>query len=64
MHLWAFYNMKILVFIPAYNVEHHLRKVIKRLPDSFLTNDVEILIIDDCSSDNTLKEILKIQLIS
>ena len=53
--------MKILVFIPAYNVENHLRKVVKRLPDSFLTNNIEILIIDDCSSDNTLKEILKIQ---
>jgi len=52
---------KILIFIPAYNVEKEIFSVIKRIPKEIFKKDtVKILIINDGSSDNTFKEILKI----
>jgi glycosyltransferase involved in cell wall biosynthesis len=52
---------KILIFIPAYNVEKEIYSVIKRIPKKIFKDDsVRILIINDCSSDNTSKEILNI----
>ena len=53
--------MKILILITAFNVGKFITQVIKRIPQSLYNNDVEILIIDDCSSDNTLQKIIEIK---
>jgi len=53
---------KILIFVPAYNVEKKIYSVISRIPDSiFDKNYVSILIINDFSSDNTKLEIKNIK---
>jgi len=45
---------KILIFIPAYNVEKKIISVIERIPKHvFKEDDVEILIVEDFSKDNT-----------
>ena len=49
---------KILVLIPAYNEEQNIRRVIKELEDDFPNSDV--LVINDCSSDNTLQVLKEI----
>ena len=47
---------KILIFIPAYNVEKKIINVIKRIPKYIFNNyNIRILIIEDHSGDNTLK---------
>ena len=53
---------KLLIFIVAYNHEKTIESVIKRIPKK-LTNlyDLEILIIDDASSDKTFEISKKIQ---
>ena len=51
---------KILIFIPAYNVEKKIYSVIERIPKTiFQNNHIEILIINDCSKDKTYEEISK-----
>lgn len=53
---------KILIFIPAYNVEKKIFSVIERIPNSiFDDNEIDILIINDASTDNTEGEIEKIK---
>ena len=47
---------KILVVIPAYNEEKNIEKVIKEINSEI--NYADILVINDCSKDNT-EEILK-----
>ena len=53
---------KLLIFVVAYNHEKTIESVIKRIPKK-LTNlyDLEILIIDDASSDKTFEISKKIQ---
>ena len=52
----------LLIFIPSYNVEKFIKKVLYSIPKNLLkTNKVEILIINDCSTDNTLKIIKNIK---
>ena len=54
--------MKILIFVPAYNVEKKIFSVIERIPNSiFKSNDINILIINDASTDNTHHEIERIK---
>ena len=55
--------MKVLILVTAFNVENFIEKVILRLPDKLKKGqlDFEILIIDDASNDNTLKEIISIR---
>ena len=49
---------KILIFIPAYNVEKKIYSVVSRIPKNiFQDNSIEILIINDFSTDNTISEI-------
>ena len=51
---------KILIFIPAYNVEKKIYSVIERIPKSIFQNDnIKILIINDYSKDKTFEEISK-----
>jgi glycosyltransferase involved in cell wall biosynthesis len=57
-----FSKKKILIFIPAYNVEKKIYSVISRIPSNiFYINHVNILIINDFSSDNTKKVIKNIK---
>ena len=44
---------KVLIFMLAYNAEKTISETIKRLPLSDKNYDLEILIVDDPSSDNT-----------
>ena len=44
---------RLLIFIVAYNAQTTIEKVLKRIPDSLRRDNVEVLIIDDASSDNT-----------
>ena len=54
-------NNKILIFIPAYNVEKEISSVIKKIPKKiFKNNNISFLAINDCSKDNTEKELIKI----
>ncbi|RPI78852.1 MAG: glycosyltransferase, partial [Desulfobacteraceae bacterium] len=47
---------RLLVFIVAYNAEASIASVLSRIPYSLTHNyDVEILIIDDSSRDNTFE---------
>ena len=47
---------KFLIFIPAYNVEKQIPRVLKRIPFHLLNEYyIRILIIEDCSKDNTKK---------
>ena len=53
---------KILVFIPAYNVENYIFLLFKQIPKTiFKKNKIQFLIINDNSSDNTKKEINRIK---
>jgi len=48
---------KLIVIIPAYNEEKTIAKVIKGVPRQIEgVDDVEILVINDGSTDNTIKE--------
>jgi len=52
---------KILIFIPAYNVEKKIIKVIKKIPKTvFNKYNIKILIIEDNSKDRSLMVIKKI----
>lgn len=52
---------KILIFIPAFNVENKILKVLKKIPKNVFRNyNSKIIIIEDCSVDNTLEIVNKI----
>ncbi len=56
-------NIKLLIFIVAYNAEKLIVKTLKRIPSNiFKKYAYEILIIDDGSADNTFIESLKYKL--
>jgi glycosyltransferase involved in cell wall biosynthesis len=49
---------KILIFIVAYEAEHHIASVLERIPQELWENsehDTDILLIDDASTDNTIQ---------
>ena len=45
-------NKKIIVVLPAYNAEKTLLKTINEIPLEIVD---EIVLVDDCSSDKTVK---------
>ena len=50
---------KVLIFVVAYNAEKTISSVLDRIPDQVFNDKrykVEVLIIDDCSSDRTFEE--------
>ena len=49
--------IKVSVIVPAYNTEKYLKKCLDSLVNQTL-NDIEIIVINDCSTDKT-KDILK-----
>ena len=52
---------RLLIFIVAYNAETTIEKVLGRIPESLHTEDVEVLVIDDSSKDNTFLNGLRFQ---
>lgn len=44
---------RVLIFVVAYDAERTIEKVVARIPASLVQHDTEILIIDDCSRDQT-----------
>ena len=48
----------ISVIIPCYNVENYIKKCLDNLENKLQNFDYEIILVDDCSTDNT-KEIIK-----
>ena len=46
-------NKRLLIFIVAYNAETTIERVLDRIPSSLHSNNVEVLIIDDSSKDDT-----------
>ena len=55
-------NKKLLILIPSYNVEKFIKKVLYSIPKKLLkTNKVKLLIVNDASTDNTLKILKKIK---
>ena len=53
--------MKVLIFIPSFNVEKKIGKVLKKIPKIILKKyNIKILIIEDNSKDKTLNVIKKI----
>jgi len=49
-------TLKLIILIPAYNEEGTIKQVIEEIPKSFDSiRDIEIIVIDDGSSDNTAK---------
>ncbi len=52
---------RLLIFIVAYNAETTIEKVLGRIPQSLPSDDVEILIIDDFSRDETFVKSLRYQ---
>ena len=47
---------KLTIVIPAYNEERTIHKILDKVRDAELSNNInkEIIIVDDCSGDNTL----------
>ena len=52
---------RVLVFIVAYNAETTIEKVLSRIPASLHQPGVEVLIIDDSSTDQTFAHSLRFQ---
>ena len=51
---------KLLIFIPAYNVENLILNVLNDIPIKKLDSyEAEILLVNDCSNDGTLKKVLQ-----
>lgn len=48
-----FYNMKVLIIIPAYNEAENIENVVKQL--RAVVSDMDYIIVNDCSKDNTIK---------
>jgi glycosyltransferase involved in cell wall biosynthesis len=50
---------RVLIFIVAYNAEKTISSVLQRIPEELRCRDVEVLIIDDSSKDETFRAGLK-----
>jgi glycosyltransferase involved in cell wall biosynthesis len=50
---------RVLIFIVAYNAEKTISSVLQRIPEELRCKDVEVLIIDDSSKDETFRAGLK-----
>jgi glycosyltransferase involved in cell wall biosynthesis len=45
---------KIIVGIRTYNVQHYIEQCLNSVYNQSIKNDVKIVLVDDCSTDNTL----------
>ena len=51
-NIYRWYNMKVSIIVPVYNVEKYLDKCLTSLVNQTL-KDIEIIIINDGSTDNS-----------
>src|SRR3954462_12961713 len=54
-------NKRVLIFVVAYNAEATIEKVLNRIPSTLHSENVEVLIIDDSSKDDTFGHGLECQ---
>src|SRR4029077_11223387 len=52
---------RVLIFVVAYNAESTIEKVLSRIPGSLHNENIEVLIIDDSSKDDTFWNGLRFQ---
>ncbi len=52
---------RLLIFVVAYNAETTIEKVLSRIPQSLHNEDIEVLIIDDSSKDETFRNGVRYQ---
>jgi glycosyltransferase involved in cell wall biosynthesis len=53
--------MKFSIIVPTYNSEAYIEELMNSLKDqTYDSNDFEVIVVDDCSSDDTLKKVKKI----
>ena len=64
-------QMRVAIFVVAYNAEEHIRETLRRIPESLLPHIASIYVFDDRSSDATtakarelMSEIPKLQVFS
>ena len=50
-------KIKTLIIVPAYNEEESIKKVVEEIKS--VNKDVDVIVVNDGSKDNTLKEVLK-----
>ena len=55
--------MKISIIIPVYNVEKYLRESLNSVLNQTL-NDIEVICVDDCSTDNSFNILFNLPFIS
>jgi glycosyltransferase involved in cell wall biosynthesis len=53
-------NLKISIIIPVFNAQKYLKKTIRSIQNQKM-DEIEIIIVDDFSSDNTSELVLKLQ---
>ena len=47
--------MKITILIPVFNEKNYILKVLEKVNKQKENFDLEIVVVDDCSSDGTVK---------
>jgi glycosyltransferase involved in cell wall biosynthesis len=55
------HGKRVLIFVVAYNAESTIEKVLSRIPRSLQSDNVEVLIIDDSSQDDTFQTGVRFQ---
>lgn len=54
-------NLRIGIFVIAYNAESHIEKTLSRIPQSIWQAVAAVYVVDDCSSDETTARALQLQ---
>lgn len=56
-------SAKLSIIVPAYNEENTIQSILKKIQEVTLIRDVrkEIIVVNDCSSDNTEQKVLSFQ---
>lgn len=54
-------NRRVLIFVVAYDAERTIEKVVSRIPAALAQYHTEILVIDDCSRDQTFARARAVQ---
>lgn len=53
--------MKVSILMPVYNVSEYVERALASIPER---DDIEVLVIDDCSTDDSLQKVLNFTLTS